>query len=102
MSKTKKVKVLVDVFYSRIAEFEMDVPAGTSEEMHDYVNDNFFEHMPDMDKITLHEDAVNHEIISISDQYVPSSLLPGTGCHEGSQGSQERYQKGKGPAFCGF
>ena len=68
MSKIKKVKVLVDVHYSRSAEFEMDVPAGTSEEMHDYVNDNFFEHMPDMDKITLHEDEVNHEVISIKDE----------------------------------
>ena len=68
MSETKKVKVLVDVYYSRRAEFEMDVPAGTSEEMHDYVDDNFFKHMPNMDKITLHEDEVNHEIISISDE----------------------------------
>ena len=69
MNKTKKVRVLVDVYYSRSTEFEMNatIDAG-EEEVIEYVEDHFFENMPDMADITLHEDEVKHQVISIEDE----------------------------------
>jgi len=69
MNKTKKVRVLVDVYYSRSTEFEMNAPIDASEEeVIDYVEDHLYENMPDMADITLHEDEVKHQVISIEDE----------------------------------
>ena len=69
MSKTKDVKVLVDVYYSRSTEFYMYLPSDASEEeVIEYVEDHLYENMPDMDDITLHEDEVKHQVIAIEDE----------------------------------
>ena len=69
MSKKKDVKVLVDVYYSRSTEFYMYVDSdATEEEVIEYVEDHLYENMPDMSDITLHEDEVKHQVISIEDE----------------------------------
>ena len=68
MSKTQKVKVLVDVYYSRSKEFEMEVPAQLDEEgVIDFVDKNIYYTRPDMSKETLREDEWNHQIVIIEE-----------------------------------